>query len=192
MARPTFRRFWVRILPDGSALPQFDPYTGKYCGFESYSGQVAQIVFMGITPQLAEKIRANGDLAEPTQLPNLTFEVPPGTKADLYRTGTLQLMPMRVCGFCSAEFAPGLDTCPRCLARNHWYCEACDKLVENPIIDYENQQVRCPVCEKTVPCGLRGIRRIEHFVDEKLFTHYVLTIGEERHIILDYRLTGGR
>jgi len=188
MAQPTFRRFWIRVLPDGSALPQFDPETGKYCGFESYPGQVAQIIFMAITPLLAEKIQANGDRAEPSQLPCLTFDVPPGTKADFHRAGSLRLEPMHVCGFCEAEFAPELDTCPRCLAKNRWYCGACDALIENPIVDHKARQVRCPACEATNPRGLRGIRRIGDYAEEKLFTHYVLTIGNERHIILDYKL----
>lgn len=185
MAQPTFRRFWIRVLPDGSALPQFDPNTGKYCGFESYPGQVAQIIFMAVTPTLAQKIVANGDQAEPSVLPTLTFDIPPGMRADLHRVGSLQLEPMHVCGFCEMEFSAELDTCPRCLAKNQWYCGKCDALIQRPIVDYKARQVRCPTCEALDPCGLKNIRRIGDFVEEKHFTHYVLVIGDERHIILD-------
>lgn len=187
MAQPTFRRFWVRILPDGRAIPQFDPHTGQYCGFEVYPGPVAQIIFMAVTPRLAELIRSQGDIAEPSDLPQLVFDVPPGSSAELHRVGSLRLDHLRVCGFCRAVFDPDLDACPRCLARDQWYCGTCDMLVE-PLVDRKTDQVRCPVCEMTDPRGVELIRCIGDFMDERLFTYYVLKIDGRKHLILDYRL----
>jgi len=186
MARPHFRRFWVRVLPDGRALSQFDPKTGEYCGYEAYPGPVAQILFYAITPRLAELIRANKDVAEASNLPILTFEIAPGERSELYRKGTLMLFPRRICGFCEAEFDADIAICPRCLAKNQWYCGTCDTLVEKPLIDPIKKQIRCPVCENTLPRGIRQIQCIGEFCEEKIFTHYVLNIGSERHIILDY------
>jgi len=229
MAQPTFRRFWIRILPDGRAVPQFDPATGKYCGFEEYKDPVAQVLFYPVSPGLAEKIRAQGDKAEPSNLPVLAFEAPPGSSLAMHRVGMLRYDLMHVCGFCEAEFSWELDICPRCLAKNHWYCGKCDELKHRPIIDLELQapdpaesdagltrwirippalwsnasdivrnipgrwglksaQVRCPECELELPRGLRQIRCIGQFYDEKLLTHYVLEIDGHRHIILDCKL----
>lgn len=229
MAQPTFRRFWIRILPDGSALPQFNPVTGKYCGYEEYRGPVAQILFYPITPGLAERIQANGDRAEPSNLPVLSFEVLPGSKADMHRSGTLRYDLKRICGFCGTEFDPEQEECPCCLNRNQWYCGKCDELKRSYIVELELQalnpldeehplekliripwsllpaarqlvhnipgrwglkgvQVRCLQCEATEPRGLKHIQHIGEFYDEKLLTHYVLTIDGEKHIILDYWL----
>ncbi|MHB8123474.1 MAG: hypothetical protein ACYDG4_15125 [Desulfuromonadaceae bacterium] len=188
MARPTFRRFWVRIRPDGSALPQFDPRTGKYCGYEDYKGPVTQILFYPVTPHLAELIRGQGDMAEASSLPALIFDVPPGASSHLHRVGTLRLNPWHICGFCEAEFEVTKEVCPRCLAKNQWYCGTCDSLIEQPLLDQENNQIRCPVCETNgEPRGLRQIHCVGDFCTEQLFTHYVLLIDGKKHIILDYK-----
>jgi hypothetical protein len=221
MAQPTFRRFWVRILPDGSAIPQFDPRTGKYCGYEAYPGSVAQILFYPITPRLAELIKKQGDIAQASGLRPLAFDVLPGSMAPMHRVGKLRLEPKRICGFCEAEFDAALRVCPRCLAKNQWYCGKCDELKETPIIDFELQnsdgderiirippalweyapdivrqigewgikgtRERCPDCEATDPRGVRTIRCLGDFCEEKLFTHYILVIDDEKHIIMDYR-----
>jgi hypothetical protein len=132
---PIFRRFWVRIMPDGSAIPQFDPMTGKYCAFEDYPNQVAQIIFLPVSPRLAELMQSQGNKAEASALKMLEFEVPPGASAHMHRVGTYRLQPMMVCGFCELEYDPELDVCPRCLAKNQFYCSKCDSLKPDPIID---------------------------------------------------------
>jgi hypothetical protein len=136
-AQPAFRRFWVRILPDGSALPQFDPRTGKYCGFEEYLKPVAQVLFFPVTPRLAGLIRSQGDVAEASDLMPLTFDISPGTEIEFHRVGTVHLKPKMICGFCEAEFDISEKVCPRCLAKNQWYCGKCDELKEIPIVDFE-------------------------------------------------------
>jgi hypothetical protein len=223
MAQPTFRRFWIRVLPDGSAIPQFDPNTGKYCGYEAYQGPVAQILFYPISPRLAELIRAQGSQAEASNLKPLAFDIPPGGTADMHREGALRLDPMHICGFCGTEFGPELGVCPKCLAANQWYCGKCDALKENPIVELDLQNranetrtmripyaligwasdlvrqlpgrwgikgyhVRCPDCEAVEPRGLKPVRCLGDFCDERHFTHYVLNIGSEKHIIMDYKL----
>ena len=221
MAQPTFRRFWIRILPDGSAIPQFDPRTGKYCGFETYPGSVAQILFYPVTPRLAELIKKQGDVAQASALRPLAFDILYGSTASMHRVGKLRLEPKRICGYCEAEFDASLRVCPRCLAKNQWYCGKCDALKEIPIIDFELQnkdgdertirippalweyapkivrqiggwgikgiRERCPDCEATDPRGVRTIRCLGDFCEEKLLTYYALTIGREKHIIMDYR-----
>ncbi len=221
-AQPTFRRFWIRILPDGSALPQFHPRTGKYCGYEEYLKPVAQILFFPVTPRLAELIGSQGDMAEASNLKPLAFDVLPGAELQFHRVGTVRLEPKRICGFCEAEFDISLNVCPRCLAKNQWYCGKCDELKKTPIVDFELQNPegerrsvrippalwdyapdvvrqitgnwriratheRCPDCEATDPRGVRQIRCVGDFCEEKLYTHYVLTIDGQKHIIMDYK-----
>lgn len=224
MGQPKFRRYWIRILPDGSALPQFDPRTGKYCGYEAYEGPVAQVLFYPVTPRLAELIKKQGDEAEPSNLPVLIFDVPHGCPARMNRAGTLRLDPWHICGFCGAEFESFVETCPRCLTKNQWYCGKCDKLIEKPLVKLslrtkENGRKKifipyalvnraqdvvrhipggwivnditafCPICEtRGEPRGLRYLNFcIGDFTTERHFTHYVLSIGNEKHIILDYK-----
>jgi len=179
---------WIKVLPNGHALPQFDPVTGEdqQCG--DYTGPVAQILFYPITPRLAELINAQGDVAEASDLKPLCFDVPPGTPVEFYRTGTLRIDPQNICGFCELEFEYSSDMCPRCLAKNQWYCGACDELVADPIVDLSNDQIRCPTCEVIDPRGVRQIQCIGESCSERLFTHYVLIIGDKRHLILDYKL----
>ena len=134
-AEPPFRRFWVRIKPDGSAIPQFDPKTGNYCAFEDYPNPVAQIIFLPVSPRLAELMQSQGNKAEASTLKTLEFEVPPGATAHMHRVGTYRLQPMMVCGFCELEYDLDIEICPRCMAKNQFYCSKCDSLKPDPIID---------------------------------------------------------
>lgn len=134
MARPTFRRFWIKILPDGRALPQFDPNTGKSHEAGDYSGPLAQLVFYPVTANLAQKIKSNQDQAEKSNLPVLIFEFDPGDDVKFFRVGTLRKDDVTICGLCGAILDWGTHECPRCLARVQWYCSKCDTL-KTPIID---------------------------------------------------------
>lgn len=136
MAKPCFRRFWVIVRPDGSAEPQFDPITGKSREIGVDLGPVAQILFFPITPVLAEKIRANGDEAEASNFPVLTFMVPPGKPVKFHRLGDVRLDPVQVCGFCKAVFDDSAEECPRCLAKVSYYCGKCDSLKMEPLVDF--------------------------------------------------------
>lgn len=215
-------------MPDGRALPQFDPFTGKSHECGEYLGPVAQVLFRPISPSLAEKIRKNGDQAEPSELPALSFDLPPGTILDsrqkFSRYGRLRQDRMRICSFCNLEFESDRSDacCPRCLAKIQWYCSECDELKHNPIVllklrrgeddmkiirippallgyvgqivrnipgrwglDLNGIEVRCPECEPVCPQGLRPVRVIGEFMRERIFTHYVLDVNGQRHIILD-------
>jgi len=223
MARPTFRRCWTKILPDGSIQPQFGP-DGKDHGCGEYTGPVAQILFNPISQDLSDKIKALGGLSEPSELRQLVFDIPPGSPVEFCRKGSLRLDLIKSCGFCGAKFDLELSECPFCLARVEWYCVDCDKLVDNPIIQFIAQradsgehrkidiplhlhrwawkiipqirgfvlkgaQFRCPTCEaKGSPVGLKPIPCIREVNDERLYTHYVLVIGNSRHLILDFKV----
>lgn len=134
MAKPIFRRFWVKIRPDGTAIPQFDPKDGKSREVGTDLVPLASLIFHPVTPILAERIKSNGDYAEPSDLPILSFDFLPGDKIEFNRVGSLRIDPVKVCGFCGAEFDWDSEECPRCLSRIKWYCPECDELKE-PLID---------------------------------------------------------
>lgn len=134
MAQPTFRRFWAKILPDGRALPQFDPVTGKSHEAGEYAGPLAQLSFYPMTKTLADKIKSAGDLAEPSNLPVISYDFDPGDEVKFCRVGNLRIDSVTVCGFCGAIFDWGVKECPRCLAQIKWYCPRCDSL-KDPLID---------------------------------------------------------
>jgi hypothetical protein len=139
MARPLFRRFWIKILPNGSAVSQFDPFTGKSQEIGSYNTPCAQILFYPMSSSLAQKIRSNGDTAEASNLPLLTFDIPPDGTFKFERIGTLRLDLRTICGYCELEYSADLPECPRCLAKDQWLCVACGKLISNPIVSLQLQ-----------------------------------------------------
>ncbi|MFA5753413.1 MAG: hypothetical protein WC910_10130 [Bacteroidales bacterium] len=212
MAQPLFRRYWIKVHPDGSAFSQFDPFSGKSHESGEDKDPVAQVLFYPVSSGLADKICKQGDKAEPSNLPPLVFDIPIGGGAKLYRVGKLRYDLRQICGICQMEFSPDLEECPRCLAKNQWYCGSCDALKDKPIIDQETNQVRCPDCEATLPRGLRHIECIGEFYQESHYTSYVLEISDrchsveymdidegdwktciqsqstQRHLILDYKI----
>jgi hypothetical protein len=212
MAQPLFRRYWVKIHPDGSAFSQFDPFTGKSHESSEDKDPVAQVLFFPMTPGLAKKISDRGDKAEPSSLPVISFDIPIGGGALLYRVGKLRYDLRQICGLCQLEFSSDLEECPRCLAKNQWYCGGCETLKADPLIDPEKGQVRCPDCEAKLPRGLRNIQCIGEFYEENHYTSYVLEImdkcrtveymdrdvgdwitcvqgqNKHRHHILDYKI----
>ena len=134
--QPTFRRYWIKILPSGEALPQFDPLTGVEHQWQEYTGPLAQVLFLPMTPALAARIQAAGkNLAEASTLKALSFDVLPGEEVLYHRVGKVKWDTKQICGLCEAEFNLGLTECPRCLAKNQWYCSKCDELKHSPIAE---------------------------------------------------------
>ena len=240
MAQPKFRRFWVIIEPNGTPRPQFDPKTGKSIETTTYKGPIAQVLFYAVTPLLAQRISSAGDMAEPSSLPPLKFDIPPGEECQFYRQGKLRLDFRKVCGFCEYTFPWEVEECPRCLATTQFYCSHCEELKRDPIVELKlavlgpdgkpvrrhnvrlplllwgklsdgdlrrflhnippppeqdywtllEVQIRCPDCErKHGPHGLIETPCIGKMTTESHYTNYVLQIGSQKHIILDYKLT---
>jgi hypothetical protein len=204
MAQPNFRRYWLKILPDGSGRPEFEPDTGKYHNWRDYTGPVKKVLLVPVTPDLAQKIKSTGDLAEPSSLPILEYDVEPvrelidiwdadnlGTPlpSAIYfrRDGRLQYILHYFCSSCRLQFDldKGSLICPRCQAKNEWYCGKCESIVDRPIVFFDGVQ-RCPVCEiKGKPHGCRRIKTIVSFYEERLTYWRILEINGNRHILLD-------
>jgi hypothetical protein len=185
LAQPTFRRFWVKVLPDGLAVPQFEPDTGRERLWKEYQGPVNRVLFLSISEPLAAKIQSHGNLAKTVNLPALEFPVQ--ARVDYFRHNTIRYIPHQVCGFCTVEFdLPGESDliCPCCLARNAWYCDICDTLKEVPLI--VGQEARCPDCQAVR--RIRGLLRLEcigEYFEEKHHYVHVLDLDGSRHLIID-------
>ena len=195
--QPLFRRYWIKISPDGQAHPQFNPFTGDAHQCNDYNGPVAQILFYPMKPNLSQRIIAKGDKAEPSELLPLKFDNLPGKEVKFYRTGAVRLLRLHKCGFCGAVLDCEINECPACLAKDQLYCSSCDELKPDPIYDQEKNQFRCPDCEKRDPHGLKVVRCMNDITDALHFSWYHLDLTNpngnfERHIILDYKLVKER
>lgn len=157
--KPLFRRYWVKILPDGSAISQFDP-DGKYTQWHD-NIPAKRIMFLPFSLEFAEKVRSKGDDAEASNLPILVFDVTQksaawtGTGAlfngchsvhsivpnvtRYHRNVVIRQQMYTVCRFCGATLNSDTTQCPRCLGRNWYYCDKCDSLKARPIVKLELQ-----------------------------------------------------
>ena len=185
LAQPTFRRFWVKVLPNGLAIPQFEPDTGRERLWREYRGQVNRVLFLPISPTLRDKIQSHGNLAKTADLPALEFPV--RAQVGYYRHNTIRFIPHQICWFCTAEFDLPSESdlaCPCCLARNAWYCDICDSLKEVPLI--VGQEARCPDCQAVR--RIRGLLRLEcigEYFEEKHHYVHILDVDGSRHLIID-------
>ncbi len=185
-SRPVFKRIWIKVLPDGVALPQFDPFTGEEHLWNEYEGPLAQVLFVPMTQGLAQKMAQHGNLAGPSKLPPIAIDIPPGATVHYERLSKVMLDLTKICGFCEAEFEPEIDECPRCLAKNQWYCSTCDTVKFDPIIDKEKGQVRCRKCEPKEPHGLNIIHCIGEFYAARHFFTTILKINGSKRFIINW------
>jgi hypothetical protein len=85
--------FWIAEYTDGSALPQFDPETGRENRFsEVYHRKLERFGWYPFTSELAQKIMKAGKLVViPTRNLSYTVRLGNGRKLVAYRTNTIKL-----------------------------------------------------------------------------------------------------
>jgi len=85
--------FWIAEYTDGSALPQFDPETGKENRFSEVDHQkLHRFSWYPFSASLAQKILENEKLRViPTRNPSYTVTVEKGDRLVAYRTNTIKL-----------------------------------------------------------------------------------------------------
>ena len=82
--------FWIAIYTDGTALPQFDPETGKENPFSAVDmSKLKSIGWYPFTLQLAEVIAQDINIRK---LPYYVAEMKEGREAVIYRSPTLSYM----------------------------------------------------------------------------------------------------
>lgn len=96
--------FWIAEYTDGSALPQFDPETGKENRFSEVDQQkLHSFGWYPFSVNLAQKILENEKLRViPTRKPSYTVTVERGNRLMAYRTNTIKLQ-IRKGGFDHGE-----------------------------------------------------------------------------------------
>ena len=85
--------FWIAEYTDGSALPQFDPETGRENRFSEVDKQkLHRFGWYPFTQKLAQKILENEKVRViPTRNPSYTVTVEKGDRLVAYRTNTIKL-----------------------------------------------------------------------------------------------------
>lgn len=85
--------FWIAEYTDGSALPQFDPETGRENRFsEVDQRKLERFGCYPFTPELAKKIYdADGILVIPTSSKSYVIEIQNGQKLVAHRTCSIKL-----------------------------------------------------------------------------------------------------
>jgi len=85
--------FWIAEYIDGSALPQFNPETGKENRFSEVNHQqLERFGWYPFTPKLAQQIlKAEQTAVVPTRNSSYTITVEKGDRLVAYRTNTIKL-----------------------------------------------------------------------------------------------------
>ncbi|MCW4016816.1 MAG: hypothetical protein NWF06_10635 [Candidatus Bathyarchaeota archaeon] len=85
--------FWIAEYTDGSALPQFDPETGKENMFLEVNQQkLERFGWYPFSMELFQKIlKTEKILVVPTKNPSYTISLEQGDKLVAYRTNTIKL-----------------------------------------------------------------------------------------------------
>jgi hypothetical protein len=85
--------FWIAEYTNGSALPQFDPETGKENRFSEINYQkLHRFGWYPFSLKLAQKIQmAEKTVVIPTRNPSYTVTVEKGDRLVAYRTNTIKL-----------------------------------------------------------------------------------------------------
>ena len=89
--------FWIAEYTDGSALPQFDPETGRENKFSEIDQQMlCRFGWYPFTPKLAQKIlETEGTVVVPTQNQSYAVAMEKGDRLVAYRTNTVKLHMMK-------------------------------------------------------------------------------------------------
>ena len=175
---PSFRRYWVKILEDGTEISQFDAY-GNYVLWDN-NITCKSVTFKPFTKELVERLSRVGEIGIVTTLPELTFKV--DQAVTYHRHCVIHYVPNTTCHFCGTKIAEGVEmVCPVCLGRNWYYCSDCDELKAKPKV--VGNTALCPDCIE--PVGLLWVGCIVEEQEEKLSHTHVLEIDGHKHIILD-------
>jgi hypothetical protein len=177
---PIFKRYWTKILPDGSKQSMFGD-DGTYNLWKD-DIQADKIFFEPITlNDEVRKIKSKGSLAETNKLPRLEFDVK-GREVKYHRTQITRVIPHAICTFCGSELNEGVElVCPCCLGRNWFYCDKCDELKDH--MKEDDKLGLCPDCVE--PRGLMTVKCIMEEYESKISYFHVLEIDGHRHLIFD-------
>lgn len=172
--KPLFRRYWIKVLPNGRCISQFDP-EGEYILWDN-AIPATKVLLVPFSLEFAAKVREKGSNAEASNLPVLEFPV--FNRVEYHRWCTVRWDVYTVCHFCGAVLTPDAKSCPRCMGRNWFYCDVCDSLKDVP-----KGTLLCPDCPE--PRGLMEVGVIKEETDEQLKHVHVLEIDGHKHLIID-------
>lgn len=180
MGHANLTRYWVKIPPTGTkAFPMFSP-SGIEHKWPEYDGPVAEVRFLPFSGQLAADVTARDNKASARDFAPISIVIPKSASLEYFRRGWVTSTPHFYCGNESCrnvfDLPPGADIeCPKCLARNQWWCDVCKEIDRHPIF-FRTGEARCSICETEIkPDGFVHPRGLIKLIN-------VVTIfGEENH-----------
>jgi len=134
--------FWYREYQDGRIEQEFDLDTGQIRLWGSETpNDLKRVGWLPMTADLAQKIRAYGEIGIPTQAQSVLIDLKPREELSCFKDCTV-LQGFRVtCKACGATYhaLADPDICPRCGAKPAWRCEKCGQLQDTET---------CPNCNQ--------------------------------------------
>lgn len=133
--RPIFRRYWCKVLPNDQCIAQFDD-DGNYITWRDEI-PAKKVMFIPFSREFAAKVLDKGDIAIPSNLPIIEFDVK--DKVKYHRHCTYSQKVYNTCRFCEAILDINAISCPRCFGTSYYYCDQCDEMKLAPILKLEIQ-----------------------------------------------------
>jgi DNA-directed RNA polymerase subunit RPC12/RpoP len=188
MSQPVLTRQWIKIFSSGTALPQFDPETGLQNAWGNDSKQLAKVLLVPFSPELASKVLQHGIAALATTDPVVEFVVQPtDTNIEAGLSPDLSIYDPFECDICGTEFPHNDPTkyaqCPQCGATDDWHCSRCNQYKYPPFRIGKRGEVQCPDCDIAV-----GLDREKKLFRKSYITHianYFVKCDRCRLTVLD-------
>ena len=176
--KPLFKRYWRITLESGEQISQFDEHGNYVLWSDKY--KPVKIEVLPFTKEFSDIVNKAGNNSVVVDLPVLSFDI--DSSVVYHRNCTIRYVPNTTCKFCGTILVEGSKAiCPKCFARNWYYCDRCDKLIDTPkVVD---KKILCPDCDE--PRGLIYVECVAEIGEQKLQHYHVLDIDNQKHIILD-------
>lgn len=150
-------RYWIKCWENGRSTPQFKPDTGEEIAWGTQNTGLTGLLFVPFTPGLAAKVQSLGNFAIPSRLSIVDIPVLPSETVKVRRMKALTEGTCYRCNHCQHHFdwhkpTPPDPVCPKCGAKNHWYCEDHGEIADPIFFKREEgngrtvTEVRCPAC----------------------------------------------
>ncbi len=132
--------FWYREYQDGRTEQEFDLETGqiRLWGPATPPG-LKRVGWLPMTPDLAQKIQACGEIGYPTQAPSVLIDLKPGEELICFKDCTVIKGYQVICKACGFKYRTMGESgvCPSCGVTSGWKCDKCGHLGDSQV---------CPDC----------------------------------------------
>jgi predicted RNA-binding Zn-ribbon protein involved in translation (DUF1610 family) len=191
MTKPVLEYYWIKLLEDGTQLPQFDK-DGKETHWHADNRSVEKVLLVPFDISFADKVTLSGTPAIAFNNQPIEFIVR-GELVECGRDNAVITDEYFQCDICGWKFhhtdSSKYAKCPQCGVQDDWYCSRCgENKTEFKVT--EKGQVQCKDCE--IPTGLDRKMKLFRMTEVKHICDYFirtptrkLTITDSGKIILE-------